>query len=78
MMLSSEEKVKRAAEIESKKSKIPRSNAATRSRPASSPSSTGIPELAIAIFSIMEGIVASGAVSATAVAILSRVWVAGF
>jgi hypothetical protein len=76
MMLSSEEKVKRAAEIESKKSKIPEVKRRNEIKAGVITFSTGI-GLAIALFTIMEGIVASGAVSAAAIAILSRVWVVG-
>lgn len=76
MMLSSEEKVKRAAEIESKKSKIPEVKRRNEIKAGVITFSTGV-GLAIALFSIMAGIVASGAVSAAAIAILSRVWVVG-
>ena len=76
MMMSGEEKVRRTAQIERRPDKIPEIKRRNEIKAGVITLSTGI-GLTIATFSIMQGIIASGAVSAAAIAILSRVWIAG-
>ena len=76
MLLSSEAKVQRAAEIERRKGRTAEIRRRNEIKAGTITASAGV-GLTIAVFVIMEGIIASGAVSATAIAILSRVWVAG-
>lgn len=76
MLLSSEEKVKRAAEIESRRSKIPEVKRRNEIKAGVITTSVGV-GTTLVISMIMEGIIASGLVDGGVVAILSRVWVAG-
>lgn len=76
MFMSGEEAVRRAAEIERLQGKTPETKRRNEIKAGVITASAGI-GLTIALFTIMEGIIASGAVSAAAIAILSRVWIAG-
>ena len=76
MLLSSEAKVQRAAEIERRKGRTAEIRRRNEIKAGAITASVGV-GLTIVTFVIMEGIIASGAVSATAIAILSRVWIAG-
>jgi len=73
MMMSSEEKTRRSAKL----AKVASAEMKRRNELKAGviTASTGV-GLTIAVYSIMQGIIASGAVDAAAVAILSRVWVA--
>jgi len=73
MMMSSEEKTRRSARL----AKMPDAEMKRRNELKAGviTASAGV-GLTIAVYSIMQGIIASGAVDAAAVAILSRVWVA--
>lgn len=76
MLMSGEAKVHRAAEIDrlsGRRAEIKRRN---EIKAGTITASVGV-GLSIATFVIMEGIIASGSVSAAAIAILSRVWIAG-
>jgi hypothetical protein len=76
MMLSSEESTRRAAKIERLKGKTPEVKRRNEIKAGIIIASAGV-GLTSVLSAIMEGIIASGAVSAGAIAILSRVWVAG-
>ena len=73
MMLSGEEKTVRRARRDARTAEARRRN---EIKGGTITASAGV-GLTVAVFVIMEGIIASGAVSAAAIAILSRVWVAG-
>ena len=76
MFMSSEDAARHAAKIERLQGKTPEVKRRNEIKAGIITSSAGI-GLTIALFTIMEGIIASGAVSAAAIAILSRVWIAG-
>jgi len=76
MFMSSEDAVRHAAKIERLQGKTPEVKRRNEIKAGVITASAGI-GLTIAVFTIMEGIIASGAVSAAAIAILSRVWIAG-
>ena len=75
MMMSSEEKTRRAAKL----AKVPDAEMIRRNELKAGviTASAGF-GLLIALYAIMQGIIASGAVSDAAIAILSRVWIVGF
>lgn len=73
MMLSAEEKRVRRARLDDRTTEMRRRN---EIKAGTITASVGV-GLSIATFVIMEGIIASGSVSAAAIAILSRVWIAG-
>jgi len=76
MFMSSEDAVRHAAKIERLQGKTPEVKRRNEIKAGVITASAGI-GLTLAVFTIMEGIIASGAVSAAAIAILSRVWIAG-
>ena len=73
MMLSGEEKTVRRSRRDARTAEARRRN---EIKGGTITASAGV-GLTVAVFVIMEGVIASGAVSAAAIAILSRVWVAG-
>ena len=76
MFMSGEESVKRAAAIERLQGKTPEVKRRNEIKAGVITASAGV-GLMILLLVLMEGIIASGAVSAAAAAILSRVWIAG-
>lgn len=76
MLMSSEESVKRAAELERIQGLTPDAKRRNEIKGGVITGSVGI-GLMILLFVLMEGIIASGRVSDTAAAILSRLWVVG-
>ncbi len=76
MFMSGEEAVKRTAEIERLQGKTPEVKRRNEIKAGIITASAGV-GLMILLMVLMEGIIASGAVSAVAAAILSRVWIAG-
>lgn len=76
MLMSGEEQVRRAAEIERLQGKTPEVKRRNEIKAGVITASTGV-ALTIVLAMIMGGIIASGAVSPVAIAILSRVWIVG-
>lgn len=77
MMLSNEEKrVRRLARVKRSRGATSEMRRRTEIKAGVITASSGV-GLTLALFMIMEGIIASGSVSAAAVAILSRIWIVG-
>ena len=76
MFMSGEEAVKKAAKIERLQGKTPEVKRRNEIKAGVITASAGA-GLMILLFVLMQGIIASGAVSDVAAAILSRVWIAG-
>ncbi|HEX3100350.1 MAG TPA: hypothetical protein VHQ01_01085 [Pyrinomonadaceae bacterium] len=76
MLMSGEESLRRAAEIERLQGKTPEVKRRNEIKAGVITASTGV-GLTIVLAIIMEGIIASGAVPPAAIAILSRVWIVG-